>query len=80
MVVARMLIAIYIFELFYRNKISPISIFHHIGNIMVGQSTVAISLDLVHEKDADIELILRTVWGLILPELQITFFVRSTDS
>lgn len=65
MIAAQMLIAMYIFELVYRTKISPISIVHHIGTIMVGQSAIAISLNLVHEKDADIEFILCTVWGMI---------------
>lgn len=62
-VVAQMLMAIYIFELIYRNKVSPVSIVHHIGTIMVGQSAIAISLNIIHEKDADIEFILCTVWG-----------------
>jgi hypothetical protein len=36
---------------------------HHIGTIMIGQSAIAISLNLVREKDATIEFILCTVWG-----------------
>ena len=62
-VVAQMLIAMYVFELFYRPKISPVSVGHHIGTIMIGQSAIAISLNLVREKDATIEFILCTVWG-----------------
>jgi hypothetical protein len=57
------LIAMYVFELFYRPKISPVSVGHHIGTIMIGQSAIAISLNLVREKDATIEFILCTVWG-----------------
>jgi hypothetical protein len=62
-VVAQMLIAMYVFELFYRPKISPVSVGHHIGTIMIGQSAIAISLNLIRERDATIEFILCTVWG-----------------
>ncbi|KUJ12275.1 uncharacterized protein LY89DRAFT_204393 [Mollisia scopiformis] len=62
-IVAQMLIAMYVFELFYRPKISPVSVGHHIGTIMIGQSAIAISLNLVRERDATIEFILCTVWG-----------------
>ncbi|RDL37098.1 Uncharacterized protein BP5553_04531 [Venustampulla echinocandica] len=62
-VAAQALIAMYVFELFYRPKISPVSAGHHIGTIMIGQSAIAISLNLVREKDATIEFILCTVWG-----------------
>ena len=53
----------YVFELFYRPKISPVSVGHHIGTIMIGQSAIAISLNLLSEPDATIEFILCTVWG-----------------
>ncbi|KAA8565558.1 hypothetical protein EYC84_009412 [Monilinia fructicola] len=65
-VVAQMLIAMYIFELLYRPKISP--------------SAIAISLDLVKERDATIEFILCTVWGAFdiisefLPHLTIILY------
>lgn len=62
-IAAQMLIAMYIFELLYRPKISPVSVGHHIGTILIGQSAIAISLDLVKERDATIEFILCTVWG-----------------
>jgi hypothetical protein len=62
-VAAQMLIAMYIFELFYRTKISPVSVGHHIGTIMIGQSAIAISLNLVKKRDATIEFLLCTVWG-----------------
>jgi hypothetical protein len=62
-IVAQMLIGVYVFELFYRPKISPVSVGHHIGTIMIGQSAIAISLNLDHERDATIEFILCTVWG-----------------
>ncbi|KAI3393222.1 hypothetical protein diail_4549 [Diaporthe ilicicola] len=62
-VVSQMLIAMYVFELFYRPKISPVSVGHHVGTIMIGQSAIAISLDLIREPDADIEFSLCLVWG-----------------
>lgn len=62
-VCAQMLVGMYIFELIYRVKISPISTLHHIGTILVAQSAIAISLNLDHEPDATVEFILCTVWG-----------------
>lgn len=66
-VAAQLLIAMYIFELFYRVKLSAGAVMHHIGTIIIGQSAIAISLRLTHEPDADIEFILCTVWGEFLP-------------
>ena len=64
-----MLVGMYIFELIYRVKVSHISSMHHLGTILVAESTVAISLDLTREPDASIEFILITVWGKsLLPE------------
>lgn len=62
-VVSQMLMAMYVFELFYLPKISPVSVGHHVGTIMIGQSAIAISLDLIREPDADIEFSLCLVWG-----------------
>jgi hypothetical protein len=62
-IAAQMLIAMYVFELFYRPKISPVSVGHHIGTIMIGQSAIALSLKLMRERDATIEFILCTVWA-----------------
>jgi hypothetical protein len=76
-IAAQMLIAMYVFELFYRPRISPVSVGHHIGTIMIGQSAIAISLDLVRERDATIEFVLCTVWGELLLMLFIFgFFTR----
>lgn len=63
-VVAQMLIGMYIFELLYRVKLSPVAVLHHIGTILIGQSAIAISLSLAREPDADIEFILCLVWGM----------------
>ena len=62
-IVAQMLIGMYIFELIYRTKISPVSIVHHVGTIIIGQAAIAINLNLVREKDASIEFLLCLVWG-----------------
>lgn len=62
-VCSQLFVSMYVFELFYRPKISPISSLHHIGAIVIAQSAVAISLDFEHEVDATIEFILCFVWG-----------------
>jgi hypothetical protein len=64
-IVAQMLIGMYIFELIYRTKISPVSIVHHIGTIAVGQAAIAINLNLAREKDGSIEFLLCLVWGTL---------------
>lgn len=79
-VCAQLFIAIYIFEILYRSRISPISTFHHVGTIIIGQSALAISLNFEHETNADIEFILCTVWGAFdvvcetLPHLAIILY------
>ncbi|KIW37000.1 uncharacterized protein PV06_10898 [Exophiala oligosperma] len=55
----------YIFELFLRRKISPISAAHHTRAIVITQSAMAISLNFQHEKDATYEFVLRFVWGTL---------------
>ena len=62
-VVAQALIGMYIFELIYRTKLSPVAVLHHTGTILIGQSAIAISLKLDREPDADIEFTLCLVWG-----------------
>ena len=62
-IVAQMLIGIYIFELIYRVKLSPVAVMHHVGTIFIGQSAIAISLRPLREPDAYIEFVLCTVWG-----------------
>ncbi|KAJ4146849.1 hypothetical protein LMH87_001408 [Akanthomyces muscarius] len=53
----------YIFELFYRDKVSIISYAHHIGAIVIAQSAIAMSINFNHEKDAVYEFILCFIWG-----------------
>ena len=55
------------------------SIAHHIGTIMIGQSAIAISLDLVRERDATIEFVLCTVWGELLSMLFIFAFFTTNN-
>ncbi|KAJ5502513.1 hypothetical protein N7463_005387 [Penicillium fimorum] len=62
-VVSQMLIGIYIFELIYRVKLSPVAVMHHIGTIFIGQAAIAISLRPLREPDSYIEFVLCTVWG-----------------
>lgn len=65
-VLAQMLIGMYIFELIYRAKLSPVAVMHHIGTIFIGQAAIAISLRPLREPDAYIEFVLCTVWGKYL--------------
>lgn len=62
-VVAQILIGIYIFELIYRVKLSPVAVMHHVGTIFIGQAAIAISLRPLREPDTYIEFVLCTVWG-----------------
>ena len=78
-VCSQILVGMYIFELIYRVKISPISTMHHIGAIMVTQSAIAISLNLAREPDATIEFILCTVWGESFSSLICSLIRRHTD-
>lgn len=58
---AQILIGMFIFGLIYRTKISPVSVVHHMGSILVGQAAITISIRL--DKDASVEFVLCTVWG-----------------
>ncbi|KAJ7580684.1 hypothetical protein C8J56DRAFT_960606 [Mycena floridula] len=62
-VVGHLLTAMYAFELIYRLKISPISIAHHIGTILIGQTAMILSLS-PREVDAVLEFLLCLVWGV----------------
>ena len=61
LIAAQMLSGMFIFELIYRVKISPVSVAHHIGSIMVAQAAITISLQGAPE--SSIEFLLCTVWG-----------------
>lgn len=64
MVCSQIFTTMYIFELFYRTNISPISAAHHIGAIVIAQSAVALSLNYSHDRDSTDEFILCLVWGM----------------
>jgi hypothetical protein len=61
LIAAQMLSGMFIFELIYRVNISPVSVAHHIGSIMVAQAAITISLQGAPE--SSIEFLLCTVWG-----------------
>lgn len=61
LVCAQLLSGMFIFELTYRVKISPVSVAHHIGSILVAQAAIAISID--GDSESSIEFVLCTVWG-----------------
>jgi len=55
--------AMYIFELFYREKVSYISGAHHIGAIIITQTAIVLFLDPKHQQDAELEFIMCLLWG-----------------
>lgn len=61
-VCSQLFTVMYVFELFYRVNVSPISAAHHVGAIIIAQTAVAISLNFSHEQDAVIEFIMCFVW------------------
>lgn len=61
-VCSQLFTVMYVFELFYRVNVSPISAAHHVGAIVIAQTAVAISLNFSHEQDAVIEFIMCFVW------------------
>ncbi|KAJ7710032.1 hypothetical protein B0H17DRAFT_915550 [Mycena rosella] len=81
---AQMLIGMFIFELIYRTKISPISVVHHMASILVGQAAITISISM--QRDSSIEFLLCTVWGAFdiisefLPHLTIILYRVYPDS
>jgi hypothetical protein len=63
-VAAHMLVGMYAFELFYRDRISPVSVLHHIGTIIIAETSIALSLGKIQGSDAGIEIMLCTVWDM----------------
>ncbi|KAK6007362.1 hypothetical protein QM012_004176 [Aureobasidium pullulans] len=56
--------SMYIFELFYREKVSYISAAHHIGAIIITQTATVLFHDPQHRQDAELEFILCLLWGI----------------
>ena len=61
LIAAQMLTGMFIFELIYRVRISPVSVAHHIGSIMIAQAAITISVK--GDQESSIEFLLCTVWG-----------------
>ncbi|KDQ08022.1 hypothetical protein BOTBODRAFT_59576 [Botryobasidium botryosum FD-172 SS1] len=85
-VAAHMVVGMYIFELIYRNNVSPIGVLHHAGTILIGQTAIVLSLHIEHERDATIEFLLCIVWGAFdiiaefLPHISIILYRLYPDS
>ncbi|KAJ7648283.1 hypothetical protein DFH06DRAFT_1209872 [Mycena polygramma] len=81
---SQMLLGMFIFELIYRTKISPISVVHHMASILIGQAAITISISM--QQDSSIEFLLCTVWGAFdiisefLPHLTIILYRVYPDS
>ena len=60
-VAVQLFTGMFIFELIYRVKISPVSVAHHIASIVVAQAAVALSYE--GAPVSSIEFMLCTVWG-----------------
>ncbi|CAD0088500.1 unnamed protein product, partial [Aureobasidium vineae] len=56
--------SMYIFELFYREKVSCISAAHHIGAIIITQTATVLFHDPKHRQDAGLEFVLCLLWGI----------------
>ncbi|KAG9512011.1 hypothetical protein KCU99_g6842, partial [Aureobasidium melanogenum] len=63
--------SMYIFELFYREKVSYISAAHHIGAVIITQTATVLFQDPKQRHDAELEFMLCLLWGIfdILAEL-----------
>jgi hypothetical protein len=79
LICAQMLVGMFVFELIYRVKISPVSMAHHIGSILAAQAVITISIN--NDRDASIEFVLCTVWGkqLVLKTTWIAYVSLGVD-
>ncbi|KAI1908589.1 hypothetical protein LOZ53_006876 [Ophidiomyces ophidiicola] len=62
-IAAQMLIAMYIFELIYRVRVSPVAMLHHIGTVLIGQAVIALSLGSSRKPHPNLEFVLCVMWG-----------------
>lgn len=60
---SQIFVGMYLTELLFRSKLSPVAVGHHVGAIVITQAAIAISLNASHEQDATIEFILCFFWG-----------------
>jgi hypothetical protein len=63
LVLNQVFIAMYLFELIFRAKLSYVAVAHHIGSVTIAATAVAISLNWEHQRDATLEFILCYLWG-----------------
>jgi hypothetical protein len=63
LVLNQVFIAMYLFELIFRAKLSYVAVAHHIGSVVIAATAVAISLNWQHQRDATLEFILCYLWG-----------------
>ena len=75
LIAAQMLTGMFIFELIYRVKISPVSVAHHIGSIMIAQAAITISVK--GDQESSIEFMLCTVWGKHISHYTPSFSLES---
>lgn len=57
----------YVFELMFRAKLSPVAVAHHMGSVIIAAVAVAYSYNWKAHPDATLEFILCYLWGKILP-------------
>lgn len=71
LILTQLFVALYVFELLTRAKVSMISSLHHIGAIIIAQAAIVLSLDLVRQLNATMEFVLCLVWAAfdVLSEL-----------
>lgn len=80
LVLNQVFIAMYLFELIFRAKLSYVAVLHHIGSVTIAASAVAISLNWRHQRDAVIEFMLCYVWGtILLPSLLSRYLIVLID-
>ena len=63
-VLNQVFVAMYLFELLYRERLSIIAILHHVGTVVIASTAIAISVSWKHQPDATLEFMLCYVWGM----------------
>ncbi|KAF1917898.1 hypothetical protein BDU57DRAFT_586480 [Ampelomyces quisqualis] len=56
--------AMYIFELFFRAKLSIIAVCHHVGSVAMSAVAVSLAVNWENQPDATLEFIMCCLWGL----------------
>jgi len=67
LVLNQVFIAMYVFELMFRAKLSPVAVAHHTGSVIIAAVAVAYSYNWQAHPDATLEFILCYLWGKIPP-------------